>query len=187
MKQVQTVLGPVPTSKLGKTLTHEHFSLDFDHFYCAPPEQLKTFLADKIELKNVGYVRQYPYGNRYNINFCDADTHRVVIDEIHMYRRFGGGSIVENTSHGLKRNLKLCMEIAKSSGVNIIAGTGHYVAGVQSAETLAMSVEDMEKLYVEELMERCNDYIDEGGLNVRCGFIGEVGSGWPINGMCFYR
>jgi phosphotriesterase-related protein len=44
--------------------------------------------------------------------------------EMEMFRKVGGGSIVENTSHGLKRNLGLMVQISQQTGVNIIAGTG---------------------------------------------------------------
>lgn len=55
-----TVLGSRQLSDLGKTLTHEHIALDFSDFYVPPPNHLKRFLDDKIELRNVGYVKQYP-------------------------------------------------------------------------------------------------------------------------------
>lgn len=180
MAKIQTVLGQITASELGRTLTHEHFSLNFDHFYVPPPQQLNNYLnTNRIAIDNVGLVRQYPYGSRYNIHFNDDDTHKAVLDDIKAYRKFGGGSIVENTTHGLDRNLDLFCDIAKETGVHVIAGTGHYIEAVQNASNVAMTVENMVDLYTKELT--IGSETNQNGL-VKCGFIGEVGSIYPITG-----
>jgi phosphotriesterase-related protein len=76
---------------LGKTLTHEHFSLDFSNFYSAPPNQLTEYFQDKITLNNVGLIKQYPYASKYNLAFCDSDTHAAVLNDVILYKKFGGG------------------------------------------------------------------------------------------------
>jgi predicted metal-dependent phosphotriesterase family hydrolase len=40
------------------------------------------------------------------------------------YKTSGGGTIVENTSYGIKRNIPLMQSLSRESGVHIIAGTG---------------------------------------------------------------
>lgn len=138
-------------------MTHEHFSLNFDKFYCEPPKQLSEFFNEglnaKLHLKNAGFVRQYPYGSKYNINFEDEDTHRAVYEDLKIFKRFGGGAIVENTTYGINRDLKLMYRVAKELGVNVIAGTGHYLGMTQTPATLKMSVEEMVKLYTQEIEE----------------------------------
>jgi hypothetical protein len=57
---------------------------------------------------------------------------------------------------------------------------GHYISFVQPQSVLALSQEDMCDLMLEELTTGCVDQPD-----VKCGFIGEVGSGWPLHGECF--
>ncbi|KAJ6647442.1 Phosphotriesterase-related protein [Pseudolycoriella hygida] len=178
--QVQTVLGPINPSQLGKTLTHEHLSLDFDFFYKEPPKQLNDLFTNEISLANLGAIRQYPYGSRYNINFGDADTHRNVIEDVLLYKKYGGGTIVENSSHGLKRNLRFLYDVSIGTGVHLIAGTGHYVYNLQSESHLAMSVENMVKLYIDEIKNGV-DLNGDGKTFVKCGFIGEVGSVYPIH------
>jgi phosphotriesterase-related protein len=89
------------------------------------------------------------------------------------------GAIVENTTHGLQRDLRLSYEISKKSNVHVIAGTGFYVADVQNATTLAMSIEQMTDLMTKEILFGVD--LPGDSLNVKCGFIGEVGSGWPIH------
>lgn len=181
------MLGPIAASQLGRTLTHEHFSLDFDCFYKPPPEQLRSqFDGDNgasadLRLDTIGFVRQYPYASRTNLRFDDAETHAKVMDDVRLYKQWGGGTIVENSSHGLKRNLAFMQQVSRETGVHVVAGTGHYVHQVQDAATLALGVEQMAELYTRELTVGCDGGVD-GGEPIRCGFVGEVGSGWPING-----
>lgn len=179
------MLGEIAPDQLGTTLTHEHFSLNFDKFYCEPPKQLTKFFADgvneKIHLKNSGFVRQYPYGSKYNINFEDDDTHRAVFEDVLQFKEFGGTSIVENTTHGINRNLKLMYQVAQATGVNVVAGTGHYLEMTQKPETLNMSLEEMEQLYTNEIQNGIDVQVSPWEtVNVKCGFIGEVGSVYPI-------
>jgi predicted metal-dependent phosphotriesterase family hydrolase len=41
-----------------------------------------------------------------------------------MYKQFRGGAVVENSSHGLQRNVKFMKEVSQKTGVHVIAGTG---------------------------------------------------------------
>lgn len=170
-----SVCGLIQPESLGYTLTHEHFQLDFHHFYCDPPTHLRPILGEqkKIELETVGFLRQYPYSSQYNLRFFDEDTQRAIKDDLTYFRQFGGVSIAENTSHGLKRDLQFMKRVAEECpGLNVIAGTGHYLELVQDPSTLAMSHEALYDLYLKDLTE--------GEEGVKCGFIGEVGSVWPI-------
>ncbi|XP_035787542.1 phosphotriesterase-related protein-like [Anopheles albimanus] len=178
MLKIQTVRGPVDPGQLGYTLTHEHFSLNFAQMYAAPPDAVSEYVSKRITLENIGYVRQYPYSSRYNINFEDFDTHEAVTKDVVAYRGFGGGAIVENTSHGLGRNLRLMYDVSREANVHVIAGTGHYIHAMQSPATHAMSVEQLTDLYTKELLFGVE--VDGVPEPIRCGFIGEVGSSWPI-------
>lgn len=59
------------------------------------------------------------------MQFNDADTHTAVLYDMQLYREFGGAAIVENTSHGLQRNLHFMKEVSQKTGVHVIAGTGN--------------------------------------------------------------
>lgn len=169
-----SVRGIIPAPNLGYTLTHEHFQLDFHHFYSCPPAHLEPLLAPpSIKLETVGFLRQYPYSSKYNLNFFDGDTRQAIEADLKYFTQFGGISIAENTSHGLKRDLAFMKRVSESTGVNVIAGTGHYVGLVQDPSTLAMTTEAMCELYRKDLAE--------GEDGIKCGFIGEVGSGWPVS------
>lgn len=175
---VNTVCGPVDPKSLGFTLTHEHFSLDFDKFYASPPVGLEDHVKEKITLQNVGYVRQYPYSSRFNINFQDEATHEAVFKDVQNYKQSGGGAIVENTSHGLNRNLELMYRVSKTCNVHVIAGTGHYVQIVQPSSVINSTIEELSDLYTKEILFGVP--VDDKIGSVKCGFIGEVGSSWPI-------
>lgn len=166
-------------------MTHEHFSLDFHKFYSEPPKPLAKFFNEgdneKIHLQNVGFVRQYPYGSHYNIKFNDDETHQAVVSDVKLFKEFGGRTIVENTTYGINRNLELMYQVARSTGVNIVAGTGHYLEMTQKPETLNMTVEEMTELYTRELVDGVSVQLSQvEAVNIKCGFIGEVGSVYPI-------
>lgn len=185
LKCLFSVLGEISPDQLGVTLTHEHFSLDFHKFYSEPPKPLLRFFNDgvneKLHLKNAGFVRQYPYGSKYNINFEDEETHAAVLEDVKQFKEFGGGAIVENTTHGINRNLKLMYNVARATGVKIVAGTGHYLDMTQKPETLNMSVEEMVQLYIREIQDGVEVQLSPtNNVNIKCGFIGEVGSVYPI-------
>lgn len=183
IKKYFLVLGNVPAETLGITLTHEHLSLDFFNFYCEPPQHLQSYVAEteKIKLANLGVLRQYPYSSLFNIKFNDNESHESVAEDLGLFKKWGGGTIVENTSHGLKRDLKFYREMALRSGVNIVAGTGHYLELTQSQSARSMSLETMINLYTNELTTGI-DVNNDGKDFIKCGIIGEVGSVWPITG-----
>jgi phosphotriesterase-related protein len=117
------------------------------------------------------------------MNYHDEDTRKAVVEDVKLFKEFGGQTIVENTTHGLKRDLKLMYEIAKETGVNVVAGTGHYVKLVQENQNLNLSVEEMVQIYTKELIGGIDVNIGDEIVNIKCGFIGEIGSAYPISGQ----
>lgn len=55
--------------------------------------------------------------------------------------------------------------------------SGHYVAVTQSEESLSNSEEQIMNIMIKEMTEGCAESMD-----VKAGFIGEIGSAWPIVG-----
>ena len=87
------VLGDFHPRSLGRTLTHEHLCMDFEHFYRKPPKSVAPHVDSEISLTNVGFVRQYPYGNRFNLKFNDSKCQDAVLKDLHRYKDCGGGKI----------------------------------------------------------------------------------------------
>ncbi|XP_017144442.1 phosphotriesterase-related protein [Drosophila miranda] len=177
MTAVETVLGSITPNLLGRTLTHEHVALDFEHFYRPPPADFESELKAKISMSTLGYVRLYPYSSKENVRFYDEEALEAAKKDVLLYKKHGGGSIVENSSYGLKRNLEFIVELAESTGVHFIAGTGHYIHAVQDASHASLTVEQMSDLYTKDILTG----IEIKGKMVKCGFIGEVASVYPIH------
>lgn len=60
----------------------------------------------------------------YNLTFNDTDTTDAILEDVKLYREFGGGSIVENSNYGLNRDIPMMKRVSKECGINVIAGTG---------------------------------------------------------------
>ena len=75
----------------------------------------------------------YSYSSKYNCQFNDAETHAAVLYGMELYKQFGGGAIVENSSHGLPRNVKFLKEVSQRTGVHVIAGTVRNYADFQTS------------------------------------------------------
>lgn len=163
--------------------------MDFHHFFNDAPEHLKGYVTDKekISMGNLGILRQYPYSSRYNLDLCDDDAHHQVIEDLHLLKKWCGGNctIVENTTYGIQRDLKFYREAAKQTGVNVIAGTGHYLEMTQNNSELSHSLEYLFDLYKKEIVSGV-DVSDahDGSDIIKCGFLGEIASNWPISGNC---
>ncbi|XP_049874287.1 phosphotriesterase-related protein [Pectinophora gossypiella] len=172
--KVQTVLGPVNPSELGRTLTHEHLAMEFTHFYNTPP----TIIADKFQsgfsLDKVGYLRQYPYSSQFNLLLNDDSAKTAVLNDVKEYKRCGGGTIVENSTEGLKRDVNFYRQVSEATGVHIVAGTGYYIEDVQGNASKS-SGEQMYNHMLKELTEGCVD-----NKEIKAGFMGEIASVWPL-------
>jgi len=160
---------------LGVTLTHEHLSMVFDVAHVPADAKDAEKANSSITLENLGWIRHNPFSHKPNLVFNDQKTETAIHEEMEMFKKNGGGTIVENTTNGLQRNVTFMKELAQKTGVNIIAGTGYYVAAAQSALTLSMKQEEMELVMTREITEGCED------TGIRCGIIGELGCSWPLH------
>ena len=139
--KVQTVLGLVEPSKLGRTLTHEHLTMAFDNFYCPPPPCHEATSKEPIMLKNLFWIQKNPYSHHENLQL-NQET-EAIKEELLYFKAKGGGALVENTTTGLSRDVQTLKWLAEQTGVHIIAGAGFYVDATHSATTRAMSVEQV--------------------------------------------
>lgn len=139
--KVQTVLGLIEPSELGRTMTHEHLTMNFSCCYYAPPSSQEALSNQPIEMKNLFWLKQNPYSNRENLLLCQETD--AVKEELLHYKAAGGGTIVENTTTGIQRDMKTLKQLSKETGIHVIAGAGFYVDATHSAETRAMSVEQV--------------------------------------------
>uniref|UniRef100_A0A8C6USH3 N-acetyltaurine hydrolase n=1 Tax=Neogobius melanostomus TaxID=47308 RepID=A0A8C6USH3_9GOBI len=157
--KVQTVLGLVDPDQLGRTMTHEHLTMSFE---CSSP----------FQMQHMHWLRQNPYSCHENL-FLQQETD-AVREELLIYKQAGGGAIVENTTTGIDRDLPTLRQLAQDTGVHVIAGAGYYVDCTHSEATKRMTVEQLTDVIVSEVLQGAD------GTDIRCGVIGEIGTGWPI-------
>jgi len=169
---VQTVLGPVSPGDLGVTLTHEHLLIDLGFFRQPPPEaSLRTRFAEPVSLSLLGLLKQTGAVNVDNGRLLDLET---AIGEAALYRRHGGGSLVDATSVGIARDPGGLAQIARATGVNIVMGSSYYVAGAHPADMDSRTEDDIFAEIVRDVT------VGVEATGIRAGVIGEVGCSWPM-------
>ncbi|XP_017281429.1 phosphotriesterase-related protein [Kryptolebias marmoratus] len=170
--KVQTVLGLIDPDQLGRTMTHEHLTMSFGFNYTPPPPGDEAVAENPFHMQHMHWLRQNPYSCRENL-FLQQEV-RTLGDELLAFKKAGGGTIVENTTTGIDRDLPALRQLAKDTGVHIIAGAGFYVDCTHTEATKKMSVEKLTDIIVSEVLHGAD------GTDIRCGVIGEIGTGWPI-------
>jgi len=172
MPTVTTVLGPVPAEALGRTITHEHLFIDLSCYFRTPatPEDAAIFAAP-VSLDNLHVMHRDPYGSRDNCILDDVD---LAAREVEVFKSLGGGTIVDVTLRDIGRDVRKLAEVSQRTGVNIVAGCGHYIYSAMPEAIKTASIDQLE----DELMQEISDGID--GSGIRPGIIGEIGTGSPI-------
>ncbi|KAF5902851.1 phosphotriesterase-related protein [Clarias magur] len=170
--KVQTVLGLIDPDQLGRTMTHEHLAVTADCCFVRPAPGHEDSSSAPIQLKSMHWLQQHPYSHRENLLLYQEIE--AVRDELVCFKKAGGGTIVENTTTGIRRDLPTLRQLAMDTGVNIVAGAGYYVDVTHSDETRKMTVEKLTDVIVREVSHGAD------GTDIRCGVIGEIGTGWPI-------
>ncbi|XP_049737877.1 phosphotriesterase-related protein isoform X2 [Elephas maximus indicus] len=170
--KVQTVLGLVEPSNLGRTLTHEHLTMTFDCCYYPPPPCHEATSKETIMMKNLFWIQQNPYSHKENLQL-NQET-EAIKEELLYFKAKGGGALVENTTSGISRNVQTLKWLAEETSVHIISGAGFYVDATHSSETRAMSIEQLTDVLINEILHGAD------GTNIKCGVIGEIGCSWPL-------
>ena len=170
--KVQTVLGPVDPGELGRTLTHEHIL--FGGSWATPPPMNASDLAffeKPVSQETLGRIRYRSKANRDNGRLDDVDT---AIEEVGLYKQFGGGTLVEVTSIGIGRDPVGLARVSRATGVNIVMGASFYVNTHHPPEMDDLTEDDIVDLIVGDITEGAD------GTNIKSGIIGEVGNDWPL-------
>jgi phosphotriesterase-related protein len=160
-----TVLGAVPASDLGVVCPHEHVLID-----------LQVYLADRdagdggarrLTIDTLGAVRQRP--ELVHDNYV-LDDLAIAVQELDVYRRAGGGTIVDVTLDDIGRSPESLVEISARTGVHIVMGTGYYIHQSHPPAVAALTVGELAAVMIREIVEGV------GTTPVRAGIIGELGT-----------
>jgi phosphotriesterase-related protein len=169
--QAQTVLGPIAGEAMGITLPHEHLLIDFEVMFREPATGAARGLSRQpVSLANLGWVRHHFSSNLDNLQLLDETVAR---DEALLFKHAGGQTFVDPTNRGLARDPLALARVARATGLNIIMGSGYYVAAAHPPGMDARTVDDIARELVTDLT------VGVDGTGVRAGFIGEIGTTWP--------
>jgi phosphotriesterase-related protein len=169
--RAQTVLGPVGADQLGVTLPHEHLLIDFEVMFRPPSAASeKALAAQPVTLANLGWIRQNFNSNLDNLRLLDEQTAQ---DEIMLFRRAGGQTVVDPTNRSLSRDPLALARIARATGLNIVMGAGYYVAAAHPPDMDRRTEDALVRELVDEIR------VGVGDTGIRAGLIGEIGNTWP--------
>jgi len=170
MKKAMTILGPVPADQLGHILTHEHILSDVPDWGIQPlyPE----LLDHKVTIDILGKLRRDIWSCKDNLRLDESEVSR---QEVASFKAKGGGTLVDVTSVGLKRDVHRVAEIARATGCHVVAGTGFYIHSGHPAYVAQETVEELAGWMISEIQEGIE------GTGMRAGIIGEIGISSPVH------
>ena len=172
MPVLRTVLGDVDSSEMGITLPHEHVLCDSSAWFCAPTDPEGALFAEaEPTLENLWWMRQHPNSNRFLLYLDDVD---VAVRELDAYVKLGGRTVVDLSCVGLGGQPEQLAVVSRRTGLNLVAGTGFYVAASLSDGVRAASVEQLTEHIVRDIEEGID------GTGIRAGVIGEIGMSYPL-------
>jgi phosphotriesterase-related protein len=168
MSVVQTVAGRIEAEALGRTMTHEHFLWDQRCWYPGDPEELsqRAMAHAPVSIETLGWIYYHAHRNLDNIQQWDTT---VAIDEAARFRQAGGGTIVDVSSVGIGRDPRALLRISAAAGINVVMGSGYYIAASQPEKVKEMEIDEISQLIIKEFSEGVGD------TGIRPGVIGEIG------------
>lgn len=163
---ITTVLGEISENELGVTSSHEHIFIDMRKCVNVTGNEPPVFY-DKIRMDNRAEVFSDPYAildNALMDGFEDA------LSEINSFKEWGGQSIVDCTPDEIGRDPIALRDISKKTGVNVIAGCGHYYHIAHAPYVAAATVDQLANEMYKDLT------VGIGETDVKAGVIGEIGT-----------
>ena len=169
---VQTVVGPVRPEDLGPTSTHEHLLIDFTCMFTPPAEASERHRAfQPLSMENLAWASYDPFRNLSNLQLLDEET---AIHEASLYRRAGGGAIVDATTIGIGRDPAALARVSRATGVKIVMGAGYYVDAALPEGMDDKTDQDIAEEMITDITTGVGD------TQVKAGIIGELGCSWPL-------
>ena len=163
---ITTVLGEIEAKDLGITSSHEHIFIDMRHCVDVTGNEPPEFYGD-FNVKSRADVAIDPYAVLDN---ALIDNFAMAIEELEYFKAHGGQTIIDCTLDEIGRDPIALRELSKKTGVNIIAGCGHYYGKAHYPYVKDASIEDL----ADEMRRDINVGIK--GTDVKAGIIGEIGT-----------
>jgi phosphotriesterase-related protein len=172
--KVQTVLGAIEPEALGITSCHEHILWDMAVGQEIGTASEKDLSNQKVSLDNLYIARANPGAIRDNM--CQTDE-SLAIKEVALFKHAGGSTIVELSQNGLHRDPVGLVRVSRATGVNIIMGSGYYIATTHPKDMDTRTEEEIADEVVRDIL------VGLGYTGIRSGIIGEIGNSnpWTLN------
>lgn len=166
--RVMTVQGPIGIDELGITLMHEHILNDVRSWWHEPLTEGRRYLADgPVRPQILGELRMDPFANRHNLALDDED---LAIEELLLFLREGGRTVVDPTCRGIGRDPAALVRVARATDLNIVMGGGYYLEASHPPEVAIMDADAM----ADQIVREATRGVDGEG-SPRIGLIGEIG------------
>ncbi|PZC46441.1 MAG: phosphotriesterase-related protein [Chloroflexi bacterium] len=171
---IQTVLGPLAPNDLGITMSHEHLLLDITCYVQQADEASnRSYRHALIKMDNLGRL---PERFQYSLENMTLLSEDAAIEEAFAFKLAGGSSFVDTTSGvGIGRDPLGLARISRSTGLNVVMGSGYYV---WQSHPENMDDKDVD-LIAHEIIDEFENGVNHTGI--KPGVIGEIGCSWPIH------
>ena len=138
-----------------------------------PPNDpsLNAIVDAKVGPETFGDVLHHGLSSKDNLVLDDVE---LAVNELMLYKKLGGRTVVDLTSRGLSPKPETLRDISRRTGLNIIMGCGYYVAAAHPPDMSATSAEKLAEEMVRDLT------VGFDGTDVRSGIIGEIGTSHPV-------
>ena len=165
---IRTVLGDIEKKELGTTSAHEHILSDIRH------------LVDPIDHKD--FYKPLTVDKRYLVN---EDPYNVLdnaaldiqstIEDLKIFKRFGGDAIIEVSTDDFGRDPVAIKNASIESGIKIVMGCGQYIHASLSDDVKAKSVEQLANEIIQDIK------VGVAGTDIKAGVIGEIGTSMEVS------
>lgn len=165
MAHVQTVLGPVPPSELGRILHHEHL------LSLTPGPWLSGGCGEHEDVRLTGDPTDERFAEDQVRRAAEAlsELPRLGIDTVVDLSPYG---VVGRDDHGT--NVVLLQEISRRSGLHVLSGTSVYLEAFSPKWTVAASLDEITERFVADATAGI------GGTSVLAGVLGEQATGLGV-------
>ena len=156
MKQIMTVLGPVPPERLGFTSMHEHILLDaramrrYALSLLGENPAAPVAEEDPVSMETLGYHAHDITLTWENLKIDDPD---LMASEVADFKASGGSAIADMSSTGLRNDVPGLRRISEETGVHIIAPTGLYAEYTWPERFRTMSAAQYEDFMLSEITQ----------------------------------
>ena len=174
--KAMTVKGPIDPEELGVTLLHEHLFIWSDASTRTPtastPATMAARFYEPMTIDNLEFNRRYRRALDDNFVF---NNEIMITPEAMEFKYFGGSTIVDLTSIGIRRDPHALLRVSNATGLNVVMGSSWYVKNSYPPDMDDRTVEELEEVIVRDVT------VGVGETGIRSGIIGEVGiQGEPL-------